>query len=376
MRKYFFNALLLCVTLFLCFSALEVWLRYFNRVDFRINRGEIVLPINRVYDIKNTLHARGIEPFIHHTKNSLGFRGPGPDSRQGRFSIIAVGGSTTECFYLSDGKDWPALLAGKLHARGIDIWMNNAGMDGHSSFGHYILLRDHIAPLHPNMVLILVGLNDIQRSDLNRYETLFLHKGVIFSSPYAFVRSLLREAELRSKLVEFLMNVYRVAKARRMGVNHQAIDPSQEPQYVVSPREASQMLSGHEPYVQGYAVRLRRLVDLCHEQRITPVLLTQPALYGVATDPATGADLGRMRVCENSNGAVQWHVLEKYNQATRDVATETGTGYVDLARLLPKDSAYFYDLYHFSVAGAEAVAGILARALPPILAEAGCRARP
>ena len=38
-----------------------------------------------------------------------------------------------------------------------------------------------------------------------------------------------------------------------------------------------------------------------------------------------------------------------------------------LARLLPKDSRYFYDLYHFGNAGAETVGKIVAAALGPHL---------
>ena len=40
------------------------------------------------------------------------------------------------------------------------VWLNNAGLDGHSTFGHEILLRSHIIKLKPDMIIFLTGIND------------------------------------------------------------------------------------------------------------------------------------------------------------------------------------------------------------------------
>lgn len=53
-------------------------------------------------------------------------------------TIISVGGSTTECFYISDDKTWTHILGMKLKSVFTRVWINNAGLDGHSTFGHII----------------------------------------------------------------------------------------------------------------------------------------------------------------------------------------------------------------------------------------------
>jgi lysophospholipase L1-like esterase len=81
---------------------------------------------------------------------------------------MAIGGSTTECFYLSDGKTWEDRLANKLRKDFKKVWVNNAGLEGHTTFGHLILLQDYIVKLKPKYILLLIGLNDTYRDKLSR----------------------------------------------------------------------------------------------------------------------------------------------------------------------------------------------------------------
>jgi hypothetical protein len=72
-----------------------------------------------------------LDPVVHVTRNSLGFRGPEPPRDFERYlSIVTIGGSTTECRLLSDGKTWPDALARKLAEISPNIWLNNAGSMG------------------------------------------------------------------------------------------------------------------------------------------------------------------------------------------------------------------------------------------------------
>jgi lysophospholipase L1-like esterase len=55
--------------------------------------------------------------------------------------------------------------------------------------------------------------------------------------------------------------------------------------------------------------------------------------------------------------------LDAYNETLLNFCAETGSRCIDLARSMPKDKRLFYDDCHFSEAGAEAVADIVARGL-------------
>ena len=99
-----------------------------------------------------------------------------------------------------------------------------------------------------------------------------------------------------------------------------------------------------------------------------PVLLTQPVLYGEGVDEASGVDLGHRFVAQDMDGATAWQVLELYNGVTREVGREQGVLVIDLAREMPKNSAYFFDLMHYTNAGAARMADIIATHLAPVLA--------
>ena len=118
----------------------------------------------------------------------------------------------------------------------------------------------------------------------------------------------------------------------------------------------------------AFEVRLRRLLQVTRDNHIIPVLLTQPVVYGKGMDDATGVDLEKIVVANAMNGEVGWQVLELYNDVTRRVGAEEGVLVIDTAREMPKSSRYYYDLMHFSNAGAEKFADLAARRLSPYLA--------
>jgi hypothetical protein len=137
--------------------ALEIGLRIRNPFPFRVRGDHIALPAHQTYTISHP-GAIKLDPVTHVTKNSLGFRGPEPprDWSQ-RFTLLTIGGSTTECLFLSDGKTWTDQLGRRASAVRPDVWINNAGFEGHSTFGHLVLLREFVVTLHPTIALFLTS---------------------------------------------------------------------------------------------------------------------------------------------------------------------------------------------------------------------------
>ena len=62
---------------------------------------------------------------------------------------IVVGGSTTECFFVTENKAWPQVFQQETRRNNPKFWVNNAGLNGHSTFGHLILLKDIIVKQKP-----------------------------------------------------------------------------------------------------------------------------------------------------------------------------------------------------------------------------------
>jgi len=338
----------------------EVFFRVHDPLGQRLRGNTIVLPVGKRYIVEQQ-HASKLEPVIVHTRNSLGFRGEDPPRDFDRhLTVVAVGGSSTECMYLSDGKDWPALVARGLKPSFPSLWMNNAGLNGHSTFGHLVLLRQHLLALRPKVIVLMAGINDLARDDLSGYDMMQL-------GPQSAMEALGQHSAAASAA----LNSWRAWKASRAGLLHSQLDLRSWPWLEAGRREdAVRLLNHHRKFVPGYRQRVQLLTRLCREAGITLVLVTQPTLYGPVIDDETGIDLGRIAVSpdEAVNGALAWEILELYNDVMREVGKREGVLVIDLARLLPKSSRLFYDFMHFTPQGSERVARILT---PPLCAFLG-----
>ncbi|MBP6389881.1 MAG: SGNH/GDSL hydrolase family protein [Flavobacteriales bacterium] len=336
--------------------AAEVLLRSVDPFGIRVRGDHIELVANTDHTWENgTLP--DIDARIHMHRNSLGFRGADPPTdTTGSLRIIAVGGSTTECQYLSDGQDWPALLADTITQHFDRSWTNNAGLDGHSTFGHAYLLHDLVLPLRPQVVLLLIGANEVGRHDIGWFDLEHINNG--------------RERWTWTDHLE-LLNTWKAlrnaAQAKQGHVMHEAISPGATFSLTLDSAIVTRALQRELPLVDRFGERLAGLVALCRTHGSDPILVTQPTLFSSATDPATGKDLGHFPLGDSLNGDLVARRLALYNARTRAIATATGAAVIDLDSLLPGNSTDFYDSYHFTRTGARHVAQRIAEALIPYL---------
>lgn len=354
------EGLLLAASIVLGLVLMEAALRLFSPVEMRVKGDDTInLPFFKSYRLTNSGNPK-LDPVIVSSRNSLGFRGPEPPAGfADHLTVVAVGGSTTESFYVADGHTWPELVGALLAPSFRDLWINNAGLQGHSTFGHLVLMRRHVVPLAPKVALFLVGINDLTRDGLTpaEAELTATRRGPVF-------RWLMRHSELAS----LAWNVRRSLDASTLGIDPTGVDFAALPHLDLPPQRRAAALARHgSDRLSAYAGRLEELIAFARQAGIVPVLVTQPAVYGPAMDDATGADLGRMRV-HDLDGLVAWEILERYNDATRGVAAATGADLIDLARLLPKSTAFFYDYIHLTREGSATTAAIVADGLCPMLA--------
>jgi lysophospholipase L1-like esterase len=303
---------------------------------------------------------------IVHSKNSLGFRGPdAPANFTEHLTIIIVGGSTSECCYLSDGKAWPHHLGNRLSQSFDRLWVNNAGLDGNSTFGHTVLMRDYITDLKPKVVVFLVGINDVGRAGPHRTDSRILKH-----SCEGGIKGVLKMGANYSEIMSVCLNIIRARQANDRGIDHRNIDLKTRPSQEQTTEQIDDALAEHAPaFLAGYQQRLENLIRIAQDSNIEPVLVTQPSLLGTGIDPKTGINLATLETFEKRSGALDWALLEKYNGITRQVAIDADVPLIDLAKKLPKSSEFFYDFYHFNDAGAEVVAEIIASDLAVVLVD-------
>lgn len=349
---------------------LEAELRFYNPLGARVRADKIVVPAFEQSRIANNRIPQ-LDPLIVCNRNVFGFRGPPPPEKFNEcVTIIAVGGSTTECRYLTDGRTWPDRLSEHLKSQAnIDcLWVNNAGFDGHSTFGHLVLLTDYIVRIKPRYVVVLSGINDVGRDDLNDYDRNLVPKSW---------RSRIRTALSHSETFVLLDNARRLYAANSGGLNHSFLALDQLPTAGTAGRLSEQDKRAYTASLKSYQERLLAIVELCEKHAIRPVFLTQPCLWGGGIDDRTGVDLNRVEVPGRKLcGEAFWELLELYNDVTRGICAAHDLPLVDLARALPKDSTYFYDGFHFTNSGAEKVAEIVGRTLAPVLVRDGSASGP
>ena len=89
---------------------LELLLRIHNPIPLTLRANKIVLPTNSRFVHRNVGNKKA-DAVVYNTYNGLGLRGPEkPTSFDDHLTIVTVGGSTTACVGLTDGRTWPDRL--------------------------------------------------------------------------------------------------------------------------------------------------------------------------------------------------------------------------------------------------------------------------
>ncbi len=309
----------------------------------------------------------GVSPQGLLTTNRWGLRGRDPPAGAGgALKLLAVGGSTTHCFYLDDQKTWPALIEQRLQERFPGVWVGNAGQDGHSTRGH-LLVMEHVTPrVRPHVVLLLVGLNDmllpltalgpragsdfddfdaLATSDpIRRIEVRLLHASRLAQAAYVWKQILVGRATI-------------VDLAGHGGFVPQSLD---EPPPKL-PADIAQVL----PQLPEFERNVRRIIDLARAGGATPVFLTQPIRFGETDEYRLIAGrhywVGDQQM--PTSAADQRRMLDVYNDRLLAVCADENAECFDLATNIPPGEECFYDSAHFNEHGAARVAEAVANFL-------------
>lgn len=390
MRNLALNGFLVLISLTVGLLIGEIAIRTLQPIELRIRGASINLARNMREVIANDRIPK-IDKVIINTRNAIGFRGENPpvDFKR-RLSLITVGGSTTQCYYITDGKTWTDELGKRLKKSFKPTWVNNAGLDGQTTYGHIVLLKDYIVDMKPTYALFLVGLNDVGREKYNGpYDEWIMAQSRELApqaktaripmslESFSSVDSFLTYTSQYSDLGAFLLTLNRSLLAVKGGLGHGAIDITSMSHVEVSAETLASLKKAHldKGAPANFKKRVEALVDISRKAGIEPILVTQPALWGHAKDNITGVDIGTISAAMSPlmgmpegtviNCGAQWDVLDLYNDVTRQVGKDMGVFVVDLGAKMPKSTDYFYDWFHFTNKGAAKVAEIIYKDLCP-----------
>jgi hypothetical protein len=337
------------------FIVCELILRIYNPIPASIKKGKLILPANQQKIFTNKWIQK-LDSKIHYSRNSMGLRGPEmPKDKSDLITIITVGGSTTECKYLSDSCTWSSRLYIKLHQQNPAVWLNNAGIDGHTTFGHLLLVKEYMLKMRPRFLLLMTGVNDVELDAPDEFDK-STGREINTGSVKSFLKSLVKQTELGQSFLHY----YQLQVSYKKGLVHREIDLANLVENPLADSVISMRIKKQLPYLAAYQQRIDSIISMCVKNGITPVLITQPSLYGSYSDPFTGIAVGNKWSEKNPAGEnllLMEKVLESYNDVLRSFSEKITV--IDLARLMPKNSAYFYDFTHVTNSGAVKVADVL-----------------
>ena len=313
----------------------------------------------------------GVEGLARFRISALGFRADErpPDVE---LSILALGGSATECLYLDQEEAWPALLQVELATRlGRRVWVANAGKSGRTTRDHALQLQRLLAQ-EPRFerVLLLTGVNDlcawlaagtgpVPPADLARAFDVVprdLAPGPLWrrTALFELVRGL-RGRWLDAPLTQDAAGeIYATWRGHRSRA-----------------RAWLEELPDADVALAGYRAALSDLRASCARHGTALVLVTQPALWS----PELAGELEELlwmggvgeyqrdERCAYYTAAALARGLLLFNAEMEAFARAHRLPLLDLARPLSADPRYFYDDVHFNEEGARAVASFLAGAL-------------
>lgn len=352
---------IISINLILTFLLMEIALNFYNPFGFRLKGNNIILENNHV----NHMIVDNKE--IIHSKNSLGFRGPELSDDQS-IKLITVGGSTTENYHFDDSKTWSKLFDDKLSLNlNKNLWVNNAGLDGHSTFGHIKLIEDYIIKIEPDLILFLVGANDVGLDKENSFDIVYdfrLDNILTIGNQRHLKRNIGSFLATKSELFSLLLNLYRYYIKTEFNHSYSSfdsiiiskIDYNNHPDVnTLYPFEDFINESNHikDNLLPQYSERIIKIIELSKEYKFKPIFITQPTI--------TGGNAAENYQLKKITRADKFYLdLEIYNDELRRITTEYKIDLIDLASLMPKNENYYADKIHHTEEGLNFISDFVA----------------
>ncbi|MBN1871982.1 MAG: SGNH/GDSL hydrolase family protein [Candidatus Omnitrophica bacterium] len=349
--------LVLIVYSFIIASAsIEVTSRFFHRkIETPWTQGKSI----KYVEGKNIV---ATEPRVEFTTNRYGLRGPNIKLSVADLKFVTVGGSSTECRYISDEQSWPWKFQDDLAARlNKSIIVFNAGKGGLHALNHIYFLRHYSWIEEFDWVIVMCGINDMGRLLHGTYDDRTIYA---FDDTLALVETKNRVYYKDSIIVQNIIFIYKNIFSHEIVIRDPKgfwYERERELRKVLLKRNpVDEIPRGMDKALDIYKDDLKEMISICRDRGQNILMITQPTLYG--KDLPSELD-GLIWEHVGRSGAYTTSVLEsimnRYNDSMIEVCIDEGVPYIDMASLLPKNTTVFYDDCHFNVSGCERVAKIL-----------------
>jgi lysophospholipase L1-like esterase len=270
-------------------------------------------------------------------------------------SLVFLGGSTTECMFMDEENRFPYLVGTSLEQEtGKRINSYNGGLSGNNSLHAIDLLLNKVIPLHPRVVVFMEDINDLSTL---LYEKTYWCQNCTRAPLETLHKVKLVGKFLKELLIPYINQAYRNFKDRAF--HHETDEFAQA--------RGQKLVVDQAKWDREFAANLQIIIDTCRAWGITPVLMTQANRITDHPDPVVAAYIGQYGQDTGITYPDFKRLYDSFNDTIRQVGKKNGVLVIDLAREVPPDKKYLYDMVHFNDAGSKLAAKIIAAQLKPLI---------
>ena len=384
------NLLLLFVGASLALVVTEVLLRVFYP---ETTKYYVLRPGTKQIFKANPKTMPGVSGEALYEVNKDGIRGRVFGSDNKEYRVLAIGGSTTECLYLSEEETWTKIVETRIKnsTDGRSLWIGNVGRSGMTARDHVLHVK-HLLEQYPRIdaLFVMVGVNDLTGA-LKHADKYKLPTPI--TDPQAQAEQvkkafLVAPGKIHKPSTEFWLSedapwfkktaIWQILKRLKMQVvlkvkgKNLAQDDSGEiyNTWRNNRKNASRIIESLPDLtkpLQEYELNLKVIADLAKEKKVRLIFITQPYLWRFDLTQAEKNMLwlGGVGEFQSEAGHEYYSVgslaagMFQFNDVLLSVCKDKKVECIDLAPYITKTTKVFYDDVHFTEYGSVEVATLI-----------------
>lgn len=276
-----------------------------------------------------------------------GFIMPAKKHHRPDLTLVFLGGSSTECLLMAEENRFPYLAGTILEKEtGKKINAYNGGVGGNNSLHSLDILLNKVIPLKPDIIVMSHNINDL--FIILAYDDTYWNNNP-YRSPIIVKKE--EESYLAKRLKKVFSQIFK--KEPEMD----------EFQHI----RGKKLTINHEKLTSEFLANLQLFIDICKTKKITPVLMTQSNRFKPDPDEFTQR---YMKTMETDYGIGYEEFKFSYdlvNDIIREAAKRNQILLIDLAKEVPQERTYLYDILHYNDEGSKLAAKIISEKLKTII---------
>ncbi|SCA56300.1 hypothetical protein MTBPR1_20148 [Candidatus Terasakiella magnetica] len=326
--------------------------RYIRLKELNINYQNTIIPDIEYMKTTDSLVRK---PYIINVDNN-GFIKPSKVHDEADKTIVFIGGSTTECLYVDEFKRFPYLVGKNLEEEfKLKINSFNSGVSGNNSLHSIDILINKIIPMQPDIIVLMHNINELST---------LIHEGSYWNnnsnrSPLITLEEPKISYLLLKSIKDYLIpNFYTEIKKiiHRFKHSNKQIDEFY--------KSRNKININKEKILIDYKRNLEIFIHISKLSGIQPILMTQ---FNRFKEKPTSLLMKKMKTRIENKLNINYsdfiELYKKINHITIKVAQKNNIYYIDLDKLIPKESKYIYDSVHLNTFGSTYTSKIISASL-------------